>query len=120
MRPNDEELKAQMMATAEDVIKRLLAGAREKDELMLSDIEHLVRQAGQDMMQEMTGVLASAEAQGQENRICPVCGGKMRYKGLKKRDVVTETGEMSLERAYYYCPTCQEDIFPPRPTLGAE
>jgi uncharacterized protein with PIN domain len=108
------------MKTAEDVIQRLLSGAKAKEELTLSDIERLVRQAGEDMMQDMTGVMANAEAQGQEERICPECGGKMRYKGQKKRAVVSETGEVSLMRGYYYCPSCQEGFFPPRPALGLE
>ena len=120
MRLNDEELKAQMMAAAEGVIEKLLAGKKEKEELSLSDIEHLVRRAGQDVMEELTGTLANAEAQGRESRICPECGRKMRYKGRKKRDVITETGEVSLERGYYYCPTCRKGVFPPRPTMGTE
>jgi len=120
MRLNDEELKAQMMAAAEGVIEKLLAGKKEKEELSLSDIEHLVRRAGQDVMEELTGTLANAEAQGRESRICPECGRKMRYKGRKKRDVITETGEVSLERGYYYCPTCRKGVFPPRPTMETE
>ena len=120
MRPNDDELKAQMMVAAEGVIEKLLAGTKEKEELSLSDIERLVRRAGLDVMEELTGTLANAEAQGRESRICPECGRKMRYKGRKKREVITETGEMSLERGYYYCPTCREGVFPPRPTMGSE
>ena len=112
MRPNDEDLKAQMMAAAEGVIEKLLAGTKEKEELSLSDIERLVRKAGQNVMEELTGTLAQAEAQGRESRICPECGRKMRYKGQKKRELVTETGEVSLERRYYYCPTCREGVFP--------
>jgi uncharacterized protein with PIN domain len=120
MRPNDEELKAQMMAAAEGVIEKLLAGTKEKEELTLSDIERLVRRAGQDVMRKLTGTLAHAEAQGVESRICPECGRKMRYKGRKKRDLITETGEVSLERGHYYCPTCREGVFPPRPTMESE
>jgi hypothetical protein len=120
MRPKDEELQAQMMAVAEEAIEELLAGRKEKGELTLSDIERLVRRAGQDVMEKLTGTLANAEAQGRESRICPECGRKMRYKGRKKREVITETGEVSLERGYYYCPTCREGIFPPRPTMGSE
>lgn len=120
MRPNDKELKAQMMAAAEGVIERLLAETKEKEELSLSDIERLVRRAGQDVMGELTGTLANAEAQSRESRICPECGRKMRYKGRKKRELVTETGEVSVERGYYYCPTCREGFFPPRPTMGFE
>jgi hypothetical protein len=120
MRPNDEELRAQMMAAAEGVIEKLLAGTKEKEELSLSDIERLVRRAGQNVMQELTGTLANAEAQGQESRICSKCGRKTRYKGQKKRDLITGTGEVSLERGYYYCPTCREGFFPPGPTMGTE
>jgi hypothetical protein len=120
MRPDDKELKAQMMASAEEVIEKLLAGTKEKEELSLSDIERLVRRAGQDVMEELTGTLANAEAQGQESRICPECGRKMRYKGQKKRDLVTETGDVSLERGYYYCPTCRKGVFPPRPKVETE
>jgi len=120
MRPNDEELKAQMMAAAEGVIEKLLAGTKEKEELTLSDIERLVRRAGQNVMEELTGTLANAEAHGRESGICPECGRKMRYKGRKKREVITETGEVSLERGYYYCPTCRKGIFPPGQTMVSE
>ena len=120
MRPNDKELKAEMMAAAEEVNEKLLAGRKEKEELSLGDIERLVRQAGQDVMGELTGTLAQAEAQGGESRECPECGRKMRYKGRKKRELVTETGEVSLERGYYYCPKCQKGVFPPGPTMGTE
>ena len=120
MNVDDKELKAQMMSAAEEVIEKLLAGAKEKEELSLSDIERLVRRAGQDVMQELTGKLADAEAKGKENRICPECGREMRYKGRKKREVIAETGEVSLERGYYYCPSCEKGFFPPRPTMEAE
>ena len=120
MHADNKELKAQMMSAAEEVIEKLLAGAKEKEELTLSDIERLVRRAGQDVMKELTGTLAQAEAQGEEDRICPECGRKMRYKGRKKRDVITETGEVSLERGYYYCPSCKKGVFPPRPTMETE
>ena len=120
MHTDDKKLKAQMMSVAEEVIEKLLAGAKEKENLLLSDIERLVRRAGQDVMQELTGTLANAEAQGKENRRCPECGRKMRYKGRKKREVITETGEVNLERGYYYCPSCEKGVFPPRPTMETE
>lgn len=120
MRADDQELKAQMMSAAEGVIEKLLAGAKEKEDLTLSDIERLVRRAGQDVMKELTGTLAQAEAQREEDRICAECGRSMRYKGRKKRNVITETGEVRLERGYYYCPRCEKGVFPPRPTMGTE
>ena len=116
--PSDaQDLKAQMMAEAEEVIDNLLAGAGEKERLMLSDIERLVRTAGQRMMERLTQDLVEAEAEVGEIGICPECGQKMRYKGEKARHLATETGEVNLKRAYYYCPKCRKGIFPPGSTL---
>lgn len=116
----DTELKAQMMAQAEAAIEALLAERSKKDELDLSDIEHLVREAGQRVMQELTNDLAEEEAAKEEEAKCPECGQIARYKGKKRRDMVTETGEVSLERGYYYCPTCRKGFFPPRPSVEPE
>lgn len=113
----NKDLKARMMAEAEEVIDRMLTKKSKQRELQLSDIERMVREAGQQVMERFTGEMVSEEAQRQESGICPECGQKMRNKGCKARDLVTETGEVRLERAYYYCPRCQKGIFPPRPTM---
>jgi uncharacterized protein with PIN domain len=118
--PQESELKARMMAAAEAAIDELLAEAEKKDALMLSDIERLVRTAGEAVMTEFTAKMVDAEAQQEASAICPECGEKMRYKGQKGRDLITETGEVRFERAYYYCPACRQGIFPPGPTVGSE
>lgn len=115
-----QDLKDRMMAEAEEVIDDLLAGASERKSLMLSDIERLVRTAGQRVMERFTCDLVEAEARVEESNTCPGCGRKARYKGQKKRHLATETGEVRLKRAYYYCPSCEKGFFPPRPTLEAE
>jgi DNA-directed RNA polymerase subunit RPC12/RpoP len=120
MTPSAAGLKAQMMAEAEEVIDNLLAGVGAKQDVMLSDIEQLVRVAGQRVMECFTQALVEAEAEVEGIVTCPDCGQRMRYKGRKARDLVTETGEVSLQRGYYYCPGCQQGLFPPRPTVEAE
>ena len=120
MTVDNEELKARLMAEAEKAIEELLAGRSEKEELTLSDIERLVRRAGQGVMEGFTGELVEVEAQKPQSQTCPRCGRKARYKGEKGRDLVAETGETRLERAYYYCPKCGEGFFPPRPEVGPE
>lgn len=115
-----QELKARMMAEAEEVVERLLAGVSERGQLALSDIEGLAREAGQEVMEQFTRALTEAEAKREEKGGCPVCGGELRYQGQKERTVVTETGEVRLRRAYYYCPRCRKGVFPPGPALGAE
>lgn len=120
MTPDKQALKARLMTEAEAAIDNLLAGASEKEELQLSDIERLARTAGQRMMERFTMSLVEGEARGEVSSTCPECGQKMRYKGCKERTLVTETGEVRIERAYYYCPSCRKGFFPPRPTMGTE
>lgn len=120
MPQNSVDLKAQMMAEAEKAIDNLLAGVDEKENLMLGDIEQLVRRAGQRVMKQFTQDLVQAEAEGEGSNICPECDQKMRYKGRKKRNLATETGEVNLQRAYYYCPKCRKGVFPPGSTLETE
>ena len=115
-----QEWKARMMAGAEEAIDRMLAEKSNRGKLQLGDIERMVREAGQQVMERFTHEMVTEEAQGKESSICPECGQKMRFKGRKARDLVTETGEVRMERAYYYCPRCQKGIFPPRPTLEAD
>jgi hypothetical protein len=120
MSVDDKDLKARMMAEAEKAVERLLADRSEKEELTLSDIERLVRAAGQGVMERFTDELVGEEAHKPQSRACPECGQKMRYKGEKARNLVTETGEVRVKRAYYYCPTCRKGFFPPGPTMGRE
>jgi hypothetical protein len=120
MPPDAQDLKAQMMAEAEEAIDKLLAGRSEKESLMLSDIERLVRTAGQQLMERFTQELVGAEAEEKGTCLCPECGEKAKYKGQKRRHLATETGEVRLERAYHYCPNCQKGFFPPGSTMGTE
>jgi tRNA(Ile2) C34 agmatinyltransferase TiaS len=113
-------LKEQMMAAAEEIINGLLAEADKKEVLQLSDIERLVRSAGEAMMGQLTTELVEVEAQQAVSDNCPECGQKMRYKGKKSRYVHTETGEVRLTRGYYYCPTCRQGHFPPGSPVGSE
>jgi len=45
--------------------------------------------------------------------MCPTCAGKLRYKGKRKRRVVTVRGEIEVERDYYVCTACGAGYFPP-------
>lgn len=122
MSPSEEELKARMMAEAEGAIEELLARAGAMEDIVLSDIERLVRAAGQQVQQGLTETLVQAkrEEENEGGVLCPECGQKMRYKGQKRKWVITETGEVTLERAHYYCETCRKGVFPPGRTLGIE
>jgi hypothetical protein len=83
MTTEDKALKGQMMVEAEEAINQLLAGVGEKEDLKLSDIERLVRVAGEQVMERFTARLVEAGAREVEGRICPVCGRMARYKGAE-------------------------------------
>jgi uncharacterized protein with PIN domain len=107
-------LKDDLMAELEVVVEQLLAEQGKAEELTLSEIEEVVLAAGKEIQARLTGRLVEINAEGEQKPgICPVCGGKLRHKGYREKDVVTRTGEVRVKRAYYYCETCQKGIFPP-------
>jgi ribosomal protein S27AE len=117
---DSKDMKARMMAEVEGVIDRMLAERSKQDELDLTDIERMVRDAGKQVMEGFTREMVADEAERETSDICPKCGRKMRPKGRKPRYLVTKTGEAQLVRAHYYCSRCKEGVFPPRPTMETE
>jgi DNA repair exonuclease SbcCD ATPase subunit len=115
MGPSKEELKAQMMAKAEAAIDKLLAKKKPAEEISLTEIEQLALQAGAEIQQEVTSALVEASRDPVEvpEPTCPECGKPMRYKAHKKKRIVTASGEVEVERAYYYCAACKRGVFPP-------
>lgn len=114
MPERDTELKARLMAEAEAALDNLLASRKAPAEASLADIEQVARAVGQQMAQAVTAELVSASAAELPAwPKCPECGRKMKNKGKRRRRVVTETGEVELERVYYHCAACGRGIFPP-------
>jgi len=112
----DDELKAQMKAKAEAAIEKVFAKKKRPDEITLSEIEQAVYAAGEAIKAELTAGLVeqvSEEEVGVPGPICPTCGQEMHYKGHKAKQLITETGEVRVRRAYYYCETCRSGFFPP-------
>lgn len=112
----DDELKAHMKAKAEAVIEKLFAEKKSPHEIKLSDIERAVYEAGETIKADLTaGLVAqvSEEAAEVPSPSCPRCGQEMHYKGHKAKQLITETGAVTVKRAYYYCETCRSGLFPP-------
>jgi NADH pyrophosphatase NudC (nudix superfamily) len=111
--PNAER-KARLTAEAEAAIEELLTKRKAPAEASLADIEQVVRAASLKFEQALTAeLLAESAAQLPAWPSCPQCGQKMKNKGKRKRRVVTETGEVEIERHYYHCPDCGHGFFPP-------
>lgn len=118
----DDELRARMVAEAEAAIDRLLAKRKPAETITLREIEELVlaarEEVGEQWAQEL--VVDSAGRQLVPGPACPGCGQEMRYKGKKGKRLVTEVGEVRVERDYFHCPTCKVGLFPPGCPVGRE
>ncbi len=110
-----EELKAHLMAEAEKAIEALLARKAKAEDITLSEIEQLAVQGGTSFRQAVVESLVGESSRVEEvkEQVCPRCGQKLRYKGKRAKNVVTEAGEVRMERDYYYCEDCRRGVFPP-------
>ena len=112
---NQDELKARLMAEAEAAIDKILANKPAGEDIRLSEIEQLALGGGKDFGEAVLGNLVEEGAAdlAREAINCPQCGADMHYKGKRTKTLVTEAGEVSVERDYYYCAGCKQGVFPP-------
>lgn len=113
MPPSKEERKAQLMRAAEQLIDRMLAEEKPTNEILFEDIEQAALRVGQGLQAEIVAEATVSAEQGEDIQ-CPSCGKRMAYQGLRSRQVVSEAGEVSIQRGYYYCRKCKQGSFPPR------
>ena len=110
----DADLKARLEAATDAAIAKVLAERKLPAEATLADIERVALEAGHEIEQAIAEALAHESAASLPDwPNCPQCGQKMKHKGKRRRRVVTEAGEVEVERAYYYCATCHQGFFPP-------
>jgi hypothetical protein len=120
MGQTNDKLRADMKAKMEAILDGLLMEKGNPGTITLSEIEQLVEEAGARVKAELTAGLvrqASEEDRAGAGPLCAKCGQRMHYKGQKSKYIETETGPVEVKRAYYYCPTCREGVFPPGPTV---
>ena len=69
------------------------------------------------MLEDLALASAAAdweEAAAPEQPLCPQCGVPLKPRGKQTRHLQTHGGrELTLERRYGVCPSCQEGLFPP-------
>ncbi|MCP4207561.1 MAG: hypothetical protein GY767_11005 [Shimia sp.] len=112
---DQKDLKADLMAQVEASIEQLLAAQPPSDKITLNDMERLVSKAGSEIeAQVMQSLVERNEAaERSERAVCAECQQPMRHKGSQRRKVVTKSGEIEVNRPYYYCEQCQVGVFPP-------
>ncbi len=109
--PSDE-LKKRLYERVEEAIEQLLEQKAGRRDLSLREMEDLIGDFERAVRQS---VLHEIVMDAQETRpgLCERCGGKLRYKGKKPRQIISLRGEVRIERDYYQCETCGSGYFRP-------
>lgn len=108
-------LKDRLLKRYAEQLDEIFEAVDDTKSLHLTEIEEMALQARQRVGQSMTEELAKTESQKRVVDVCcPDCGDVMRYKGKKKKWIKTRTGDIEVERGYYYCERCGTGHFPPR------
>jgi len=109
--PSDD-LKKRLQKRANRAIEKLLEQKGDRRDLSMDEMEDLVGEfeleVRQSLMQEII-----EDTQETQVGLCETCSGKLRYKGKKPKQVVTLRGEVTVERDYYQCETCDSGYFSP-------
>ena len=114
MRKTQAAIKAELVAKYEAILDDVLRQGEPTDGLTLTDIEEVALRARAEVGKQVTAALLKNESgQSVPGPRCPSCGQEMRYKGEKHRYLRTRSGDVEVERAYYYCPRCRQGRFPP-------
>ena len=109
-----EHLKKALLAKLEEQVEALLENITDEKQMTLSEIEALVLATRHEMGQQLTQEIAEVESQPLEvDVVCRQCGQKTQHKGKKPKQITAQSGEIVVERNYYYCPHCRVGFFPP-------
>lgn len=121
MRRSRERMKAELMAEAEVVIDALLDQHEKWEAPTLSEIEDTILELRKALSERMAEVVVGEQEAKQPalDPVCPDCGAKMTYKGMRETGVESRVGAIQIERGYWYCDRCKRGIFPPGRTVEA-
>jgi hypothetical protein len=111
--PSDDELREQLKKQADAIIEGIMANKKPAGQNSLAELERIAVQAGQGFEEGVLAYLAQDEGQAEVEPVCEACGRRMRSRGKRRKQLVTEAGEIQIERGYYICPQCGKKAFPP-------
>ena len=122
MKRTRDQLKAELLAAAEDVIDELLDWHERSAAPTLTEIEDTVLDLRKRLWERMEHVVIEDQeaVHPVPGPACPTCGREMHYKGMKDLTVEGRTGIIELKRAYFYCDRCRRGLFPPGSPTEAE
>ncbi len=115
-----EQEKAEFVRAAEAMYEELHAWRARHLDASFDEIADQVTLRRRVLMGKLLNELAAKADERIEAPVCEQCGEAMRYRGRPERQVGHREGEVGLERAYYYCDSCEGGLFPPRPSTEVE
>ena len=110
-----DEMEAEAIKLAREMYAELSEWRATHPEASLDDIAAQVTPRRRQLIGRWIAQLACQDGKGTavEPVVCPECGRPMVYKGDVPCVKEHLEGEINLKRAYYFCPECQQKIFPP-------
>ena len=102
--------------------RRLKQWERQHPTATLGEIEQKTREERRLLMGQLLPLLLAdrRRADLQERPRCPKCGKRMVLQDDGSVPVETIEGRMTLDRPYFYCRSCHEGLFPPRPDAASD
>lgn len=116
MSPTRAEIRAKLLAEAEQAIDELLDWTDQTPRPNLTQIENAVLKMRRQLSEQ--AAQAVIESQGAYRPVpgplCPTCQHEMHYKDTKTQTVESRVGHLRIARRYYYCEQRHQSVFPPR------
>jgi uncharacterized protein with PIN domain len=109
------EIRAKLLAEAEQAIDELLDWTDQTPRPNLTQIENAVLKLRKQLSEQAAQAVIEAQAAQRPvpGPVCPTCQREMHYKDTKAQTVESRVGHLRIARGYYYCEHCQQSLFPP-------
>ena len=116
MSPTRAEIRAKLLAEAEQAIDELLDWTDHTPRPNLTQIENAVLKLRRQLSEQAAQAVIETQAAQQPvpGPLCPTCQREMHYKDTKVQTVESRVGQLRIARGYYYCEHCRQSVFPPR------
>lgn len=105
---------------AEGMYERVREWREEHPEAKFDEIARIAGEERKRLMGGLLSELAMGYKYVDAPEFCRECGGKLEVKGEKKRGILHREGEAIIQREHYYCPNCEDGIFPPGRAIGID
>jgi hypothetical protein len=102
--------------------RRLKEWERQHPTATLGEIEQKTREERRLLMGQLIPLLLADRRRDDPKARprCPKCGKRMTLQDDASVPVETLEGRITLGRPYYYCRSCHEGLFPPRPVSASD